>query len=53
MKCRLSAYSWSSAASCSKIANGAAGFCGKPIVLRKLLQRRQVERKSLKTSFVL
>lgn len=41
MKWRLSAYSWSSAASCSKIANGAAGFRGKPIVLRKLLQRRR------------
>ncbi|KAF3943711.1 hypothetical protein ACB098_10G077300 [Castanea mollissima] len=41
VKCRLSAYSWSSAASYVRLGNGAAGFCGKSIVLRKLLQRRR------------
>uniref|UniRef100_A0A2N9GZT1 Ribosome-recycling factor, chloroplastic n=1 Tax=Fagus sylvatica TaxID=28930 RepID=A0A2N9GZT1_FAGSY len=40
VKCRLGAYSWSSAASYVRIGNGAVGFCGKPIVVRKLLQRR-------------
>lgn len=56
MKCqstRVSAHSWSSAASYVILRSGVVGFSGKPVVMRQFLQRRQVDWKRFDYLFLL
>lgn len=56
MKCqstRVSVHSWSPAASYVRLRSGVVGFSGKPVVVRQLLQRRQVDWKRFDYLFLL